>query len=176
VFWLNLHCLISGFRRKQMITAFFWVVTQLVMVISYRRFAKNYGSYLQESNIFCLCSWSLRVVTICSTETYVRNYHHLLHNNQNFRGFLLTLHYYFVVQFYLITIQYLASIKVLKHFITQFYSGFCRFVIFSSRRFFSTPLSSDTPKMYYSFSMSDQIFHRTKANGRITVCNTLLHL
>jgi hypothetical protein len=42
---------ISDFRREEMRTAVFWVITQRVVVISYRRFGTTYRSHLQGSKI-----------------------------------------------------------------------------------------------------------------------------
>ena len=124
---------------------------------------------------------SLRMAMIYKTETSVINYHHSLCDNPEQHNSLLTLHYSFriahpayAVHIYLFTIQYLTSSTVIKHFITQFSSGFCHFVTFGSRHFLSTPLSSNTLNPSYSFS--DQNLHPTKSTRRITVCITILHL
>ena len=137
---------------KQIITALFWVVTQLGLP----KTPENVWSHLQESNIFCLYSCSLRIGTICLTEKSIINYHHLLRNNQDFHGSLLTLNYMFhiahpnyAVQCYLITIQYLAGSTFIKHFITQFSLDICYFVAFSSRHFFNTPLIKHSQILLY---------------------------
>jgi len=40
-----LESMISGFRREVLRTALFWVITQRVVVISYRRFGTTYRSH-----------------------------------------------------------------------------------------------------------------------------------
>jgi hypothetical protein len=50
-------------------TALFWLVTQRVVVISYRHFEISYRSHLQG------------FLPILRPETSVRNYHYSLHNN-----------------------------------------------------------------------------------------------
>jgi len=48
---LILICVISGFATKYTRNALFWVVTQRVVAISYRRFGTTYRSHLQGSRI-----------------------------------------------------------------------------------------------------------------------------
>jgi len=59
-------------------TALFWVITQPVAVISYRRFETTYRSHLQsqESTTFL----PSKMGPIGYPETSVRNYHYLLYN------------------------------------------------------------------------------------------------
>jgi len=56
-------------------TALFWVVTQRIALIPYRRFGTNYRSHLQ--GYF----WALKVGLMGSSETSVRNYRYSLGNN-----------------------------------------------------------------------------------------------
>jgi len=58
-------------------TALFWVVTQRVVVISYRRF----GTISIPSSGFKVDSWTLRMGPIGCPETLIRNYHYSLCNN-----------------------------------------------------------------------------------------------
>jgi hypothetical protein len=122
------------------------VVTQLVLVISYRRLRKKYRYHLQEWNIFCLYSWSLEMGTICRTETSVRNYYHSLRNNRDVRCSLLPFHYLFCIahpgyaaQFYLCTIQYIASSTVIKQFATDYFQASLTFSLLVPNIFFNTP-------------------------------------
>ena len=64
---------------KQKRTALFWVMTQRVLVIYYRRFGTTYQPKLQWSRI--LSSRPLRTGPIRFSETSVRNYHYSLRNN-----------------------------------------------------------------------------------------------
>ena len=57
-------------------TAFFWVITQRVVVISYRRFGTTYRSHLR----------GLKVGPIVCPETSVINYHYSLRNNPKARS------------------------------------------------------------------------------------------
>jgi hypothetical protein len=57
-------------------TALFWVITQPVVEISYRRFGTTYRSLLQ---------WPRMVPKGCP-ETSVMNYHYSLRNNQEYRS------------------------------------------------------------------------------------------
>jgi len=56
-------------------TAFFWVITQRVVVVSYRRFGTTYHSHLQVD------SWLPEMGPIDCSETSVINYHYWLCNN-----------------------------------------------------------------------------------------------
>ena len=72
-------------------TAFFWVITQRVVVISYRRLGTNYQSHLQISIILSSrvknqFSWPLKMGQIGCPETSVRNYHHSLCSNPEERS------------------------------------------------------------------------------------------
>jgi len=58
-------------------TALFWVVTQRIVVISYRRFGTTYRSHIHVSRIFSIL------------ETWVRNDHYSLRNNPEERSYLL---------------------------------------------------------------------------------------
>jgi hypothetical protein len=68
---------------KQKITALFWVFTQPLVVIPYRRFGTNY-----RSNSF-LDSWSLKMVPIGCSETSERHQHYSLRSNPEQRSSLL---------------------------------------------------------------------------------------
>ena len=79
-------------------TALFWVITQGVVVISYRRFAdtillrhlhrphSSIYKLLFGATCFILDSWSLRMGPIGCPETSVRNYHYSLRNNPGERS------------------------------------------------------------------------------------------
>jgi hypothetical protein len=59
-------------------TALFWVITQRVVVIPYRRFGTNYRSHPQGSSFFY--SWAPRMGLIGCPDTSVRYYHYSLGN------------------------------------------------------------------------------------------------
>ena len=69
-----------GGGRQNLRTALFWVITQRVMIISYRRFGTTYRSHLQESRTQSSVSSSSPEPIGCP-ETSVRNYHYSLHNS-----------------------------------------------------------------------------------------------
>ena len=76
---------VSDLVSKCLRAALFWVITQRVVVISYRRFETNYLSHLQESRIFFWidpCMWD----PIGCPETSVTNYHYSLRNNPEERS------------------------------------------------------------------------------------------
>ena len=175
VFWLTLHCVSADFRCK--------ADDNFVLLGSYTPSSgnfvansrKKYRSQLQESNIFCLYSWSLRMGTICWTEASVIswtkmsviNYHHSLRNNQDVRRSLATLHNFCQILFN----HYTICSQQYSHKALHCAVSFRRLLLcyFQFQTFSSKPLPSNTLKHYYSLSISDQIFHPTKANGRITV-------
>ena len=139
---------------KQMITAFFWAVTQLVAVIYYRRFG-TIGPFWRIKIYFY--SWSSKMRPIVWPEMSLRNYHYSMRIKPGDRGYLPTLHYLFciahptyAVHWYWITIQYLAWNAVLKHSIIQFSSGVYYFFTFSSRHF----LQHSYPQTYFNFRFS----------------------
>jgi hypothetical protein len=75
---------------KQIRTALFWVITQRVVVTSYRRFGTIYGFHLQGSGILTsedrtdrLSSYSCPITMgpIGCSKTSVRNYHYSLRKN-----------------------------------------------------------------------------------------------
>ena len=66
-----LGCVISGFRRKVDKNCAFWTITQLTVVIPYRRFGTTYRSQLQPKGC---------------PETSVRNYHYSLRNSPKEHG------------------------------------------------------------------------------------------
>jgi len=61
-------------------TAFVWVITQRVVLISYRRFGTTYTSHPQGF------SWTLRMEPMRCPETSVCNYHYALRNNPEERS------------------------------------------------------------------------------------------
>jgi len=68
--------------------ALFWAITQRIVVISYRRFGRNYRSYLQGSRILLGLSTieylgllSLELGTNICLETSVRNHHYSLRDS-----------------------------------------------------------------------------------------------
>jgi len=147
VLWLTLHFVISGFCREADDNCVLLGCYAVILVIYYRRLRKKYRSHLQESNIFCLYSWSLRIGTICRTETSLRNYHHSLRNNRDVRCSLQIFHYLFrianpnyAVQFYLFNIQYSASSTVIKQFTTDSFQASLTLSLLVPNIFFNTPL------------------------------------
>ena len=60
-------------------TALFWIITQQVVAISYRRFGTTCRSHLQSSRIQKR-SWLLKMGPIICPETSVRNFHYFLTN------------------------------------------------------------------------------------------------
>ena len=77
----------STFLQKR--TAFFWVITQGVVVISYRCFGTTYWSHLQGSRIhtgFLLDSWTLKMGPIGCPETSVGSYLCCVHTNPEERS------------------------------------------------------------------------------------------
>jgi hypothetical protein len=66
-------------------TAFFWAITQRLVLIPYRRFGVTYRSHLQGSRNQ-LDSLPLRMVPIGCLEMSVRNYHYLLRNSPEKRS------------------------------------------------------------------------------------------
>jgi len=64
-------------------TALFWVITQRIVAIPYRRFGTTYRSHLQgqEIQLFFLISWPMKIGGTGCPETSVRNYHYTLRNN-----------------------------------------------------------------------------------------------
>ena len=67
-------------------TALFWVITQRVAVIPYRRFGTTYRSHLQGQESkkkarFLLGFLTLKLEEIGRSETSVRNYRYSLRNN-----------------------------------------------------------------------------------------------
>jgi hypothetical protein len=65
--------------RLEKITALFWVITQWVVVISYRRIGTTYRSHVWGLKI--LNFLTLRMEPIACTETLVTNYHYSLRKN-----------------------------------------------------------------------------------------------
>jgi hypothetical protein len=68
---------------KWMRTALFWVITQLVVVISYRRFGTTYRSHLQGLRIE---KKTRKIGAIGYTETSELNYHYLPRNDPEYFG------------------------------------------------------------------------------------------
>jgi hypothetical protein len=71
--------------RSRWETALFWIITQRVVVISYRCFGTTYRSHLQGSRIQKR-SWLLKMGPIRYAERSLRNCHYLLRNNSEERG------------------------------------------------------------------------------------------
>jgi hypothetical protein len=69
------HCTEAAYWYSLMRTTLFWVITQQVVVVSYRRFRTPYISNLQ------LDSWPLKMEPLDCPETSVRNCHYCLRNN-----------------------------------------------------------------------------------------------
>jgi len=89
VSWLNRSKLLTKkHESEQKRTALFWVITQWVMVIFYRRFGTTYRARIQIS-IILLDSWLLNMGPIGCLETSVRNYHYSLRNDPEVRSSLL---------------------------------------------------------------------------------------
>jgi hypothetical protein len=73
------YALFHASATKQKRTALFWVMTQRVVGIYYRRFGTTYQLNLQRSRI--LGSRPLRTGKIGYSETSVRNYHYSLRHS-----------------------------------------------------------------------------------------------
>jgi hypothetical protein len=70
-------------QEPKMRTALFWVITQRIVVIYYRRFGTTYRTHPQGSRIH---SWTLRMGPIGYPERSVRNYHYSLRYNPEERS------------------------------------------------------------------------------------------
>jgi hypothetical protein len=73
-------------------TALFWIITQRVVIISYRRFGTTYRvPYSRVRNPKKLDSGPLKMGRKVCTETSLRSYHYTLHNNPEVRSSQLLL-------------------------------------------------------------------------------------
>jgi len=87
------HKKLFSFSIQLLRTVDFWVITQRVVVISYRRFGVTYRSHPQGSRIQRIKnSWTLRMGPIGCPETSVRNYLYSLRNNPEERSSQLLRH------------------------------------------------------------------------------------
>ena len=90
----NLGCP-SAFHTPlmQLRAAFFWVITQRIVVIPYRRFGTTYRSHLQFDTYILTC--------ICTQHTHISYFPHTgcpRRNGQNFGRVFLTLNYTDITQ------------------------------------------------------------------------------
>jgi len=82
-----------GLPPRTVRISLFWVITQRVVVTSYRRFGTAYRSNLQNQVLFC----TLNMRRTGRAEAPVRSYHYSLCNNAEERSFYTNLGFKFKI-------------------------------------------------------------------------------